>query len=213
MKETRSIPTVLKVGIALALGLVVVAAAGIWYLGRPAPLPDLGTAPTYELTNQEGKPVKSSDLLGQVQVVDFIWTNCTDICPLVTTEMKTLQVALQTKNLAKDVHLVSISVDPERDTPEVLKTYAQGYGADLTRWEFLTGPIDVVRGAVVTGYHIPMEKGPIGGHSAHGGASDYNVSHSGKIALVDKTGVIRGWYEGTSLDRDRMLSDLQSLLR
>jgi protein SCO1/2 len=213
MKQARSVPTMLKVGIVLALGLVVAAGVGIWYLGRPAPLPDLGSTPTYELTNQDGQAVKSSDLLGQLQVVSFIWTNCTDICPLVTTEMKTLQVALETKNLAKEVHLVSISVDPERDTPEVLKAYAQGYGADPARWQFLTGPIDVVRGAVVTGYHIPMEKGPIGGHSAHGGPGDYNVSHSGKIALVDKAGVIRGWYDGTSLDRDRLLADLQSLLR
>jgi protein SCO1/2 len=194
--------------------LVLGAAAGIWYLGRPAPLPDLGTAPTYQLTNQESQLVKSSDLLGQVQLVSFIWTNCTDICPLVTTEMKTLQVALQSKNLESHVHLVSISVDPERDTPEVMKAYAQGYGADLSRWQFLTGDVETVRGAVVTGFHIPMEKGPVGGaHSAHGGNSDYNVSHSGKIALVDKTGVIRGWYDGTSINRDQLLSDLQSLLR
>jgi protein SCO1/2 len=215
MKEARPVPLLLKVGIALALLLVVGAGAGIWYLQRPAPLPDLGTAPTYQLTNQDGQTVKSSDLLGQVQVVGFIWTNCPDICPLVTTEMKTLQVALQSKGLAdKGVQLVTISVDPERDTPAVLKEYAQGYGADLAHWQFLTGSLDEVRGTVVTGFHIPMQKEPTGAHSAHGGAAaDYNVSHSGKIALVDRAGVIRGWYDGTALDRERLLADLNSLLR
>lgn len=214
MQQARPIPLMLKVGIVLALLLVAAAAGGIWYLGRPAPLPDLGTAPTYQLTNQDGQAVKSSDLLGKVQVVGFIWTNCPDICPLVTTEMKTLQVALATKGLmAKGVELVSITVDPERDTPAVLKEYARGYGADFSHWQFLTGSLDEIRGTVVTGFHIPMEKGPIGGHSNHGGDADYNVSHSGKIALVDKSGVIRGWYDGTALDRDRMLGDLESLLR
>lgn len=214
MKEARPIPLALKIGIVLAMLLVVGAAGGIWYLGRPAPLPDLGNLPTYTLTNQEGQPVNSSDLLGQVQVVGFIWTNCPDICPLVTTEMKTLQVALKTKGLAaKGVQLLSITVDPERDTPEVLKEYAKGYGADFTHWQFLTGSLEEIRGTVVTGFHIPMEKGPVGDHSSHGADANYNVSHSGKIALVDKAGVIRGWYDGTALDRDRMLADLASLLR
>ncbi|HLO03950.1 MAG TPA: SCO family protein [Symbiobacteriaceae bacterium] len=214
MKQARPIPLILKIGIVLALLLMGGAAGGIWYLGRPAPLPDLGTAPTYQLTNQDGQTVKSTDLLGKVQVVGFIWTNCPDICPLVTTEMKTLQVALESKGLAeKGVQLVSISVDPERDTPAVLKEYAKGYGAAFARWQFLTGTLDEVRGTVVTGFHIPMEKAPAGDHSAHGGAADYNVSHSGKIGLVDRAGVIRGWYDGTALDRDRLLADLSSLLR
>lgn len=214
MNQARPIPLMLKVGIVLALLLVAGAAGGIWYLGRPAPLPDLGTAPTYELTNQEGQTVKSSDLLGKVQVVGFIWTNCPDICPLVTTEMKTLQVALESRGLAqKGVELVSITVDPERDTPEVLKEYAKGYGANLAHWQFLTGPLEQIRGTVVTGFHIPMEKGPVGDHSAHGGAGDYNVSHSGKIALVDKTGVIRAWYDGTAMERERLLADLTTLVK
>lgn len=214
MQQARPIPLLLKIGLVLALLLVGGAAAGIWYLGRPAPLPDLGTAPTYQLTNQDGQTVKSTDLLGKVQVVGFIWTNCPDICPLVTTEMKTLQVALESKGLAQQgVQLVSITVDPERDTPEVLKAYAQGYGADLTRWQFLTGALDEIRGTVVTGFHIPMEKAPATNHAGHGAAADYNVSHSGKIALVDRTGTIRGWYDGTAMERDRMLADLSRLVR
>jgi protein SCO1/2 len=213
MVQSRATPRLLYLALALSVTMVVGALAGIWYLQRPA-LPDLGTAPTYSLINQDGQPVTSEQLRGKVQVVGFIWTNCPDICPLITTEMRTLQTRLQAEGLwGKGIQFLSLTVDPERDTPEVLKAYAASYGADLSGWQFLTGPVEQVRGAVVAGFHIPMEKSPTG-HAGHGGDAQtaYNVSHSGKIALVDKQGIIRGWYDGTDLDRERLLKDLRGLL-
>jgi protein SCO1 len=101
-----------------------------------ARLPTYGSIPDFTLTDQRGRPVRRADLEGKVWVAGFIFTNCPEECPLMTAEMAQLQSDLANM---PDFRLVSISVDPERDTPPVLSQYAARFNADPERWLFLTG--------------------------------------------------------------------------
>ena len=100
-------------------------------------MPPIGEIPAFRFTTQEGKTLTKEDLLGKVWVADFIFTRCTGPCPMMTSRMAELAKGLAK---AKDVRLVSITVDPEHDTPEVLGEYASRMNADPSKWIFLTGP-------------------------------------------------------------------------
>jgi len=102
-----------------------------------AAMPPIGEIPAFRFTTQEGKPLTREDLLGKVWVADFVFTRCTGPCPLMTSRMAELAKGLAK---AKDVRLVSVSVDPEHDTPAVLAEYAGRMTADPSQWIFLTGP-------------------------------------------------------------------------
>jgi protein SCO1/2 len=101
-------------------------------------LPRMGPAPEVSLTTQDGKRLSLKALRGKVVAVTFIYTSCADTCPLLTAKLAGLQARLGTDFGAK-VFFVAITVDPERDTPQVLKRYAQAHGATLAGWAFLTG--------------------------------------------------------------------------
>ncbi|VEF48743.1 electron transport protein SCO1/SenC [Bacillus freudenreichii] len=92
----------------------------------------------FNFTDQDGKPFGLEDLKGKVWVSDFVFTNCTTVCPPMTMNMAELQEKVKEMGL-DDVHFVSFTVDPEIDTPEVLKQYGQSFGADFSTWHFLTG--------------------------------------------------------------------------
>ena len=100
-------------------------------------MPPIGEIPSFRFTTQEGKVLGKEDLLGKVWVADFVFTRCTGPCPVMTSRMAELAKGLAK---AKDVRLVSISVDPEHDTPAVLSEYAGRMLADPSKWIFLTGP-------------------------------------------------------------------------
>jgi cytochrome oxidase Cu insertion factor (SCO1/SenC/PrrC family) len=133
---------------ALSVVLLGVVSFGIWSLvwnnplqqssagQSPARLPVYGSVPDFALIDQLGRPVRRADLDGKIWIASFIFTNCPDECPLMTSEMAQLQ-----SDLAHNVDLrfVSISVDPERDTPAVLSQYAERFNVDPDRWFFLTG--------------------------------------------------------------------------
>ncbi len=186
---------------------------------RTPQLPEYGAMPSFELIDQDGRTVRSEQLKGKVLVVNFIYTNCPDICPMLTAQMAHFQEILGTAGyLGRDVQLLSISVDPERDTPDVLKAYAELHGADTATWWFLTGPVDHVRDVVVKGFLVGMDKVPAqsgdDGHAGHsyGGAS-YEVSHSGRVVLVDRQGRIRAYHDGQSLEPGSLLHDVELILR
>lgn len=142
-------------------------------------LEPLYPAAPFALTDQDGKPFASKDLAGRPYVAGFIFTQCAGVCPRMTATMAGLQ-----KQLVQDVHLVSFSVDPERDTPAVLKSYAQGYKADESRWHFLTGPRDLAL-AVVRGMKLNFVEGSEAGP----------ILHSEKLLLIDAAGEVRGAYD------------------
>lgn len=145
----------------LASGLV---AGWSWYLlrsryagpdqGTLEGLQVFGTLPQFTLIAQDGRRVATSDLLGKVWVADFIYTHCTDTCPLQTARMARLQTDFSTE---RNLRFVSITVDPKRDTPAVLTRYAARFGADLSTWWFLTGNRDAIYALIREGFHLSVE--------------------------------------------------------
>lgn len=147
----------------LAFLLAGIAGTAVWTreAGRPRqggwdqrPLEGLqvfGTVPEFSFVERNGRRVGLSDLRGKVWIANFIYTHCTETCPLQTAQMARLQADL---GGGGDVRLVSITVDPEQDTPEVLAEYARGYGADSERWLFLTGEKAAIYRLAQEGFHL-----------------------------------------------------------
>ena len=148
-----------------------------------AALPELGQAPEFSLTKTDGAAFDSESLDGQIYVIDFIFTSCAGICPILSNQMAGLQRTFSGRD---DVEFVSITVDPERDTPEVLAEYAKRFDADTERWHFLTGELPYIHDVAVKGFKV--------------GSVDDPLIHSERLILVDREGVIRGYYQGTEAD-------------
>jgi len=160
--------------------------------------PVLYTLPPFELTERSGKKVTLDELRGRVWVVGFVFTTCQGPCPMMTSQMYLLQRRLgespETAGAyeAGRVGLLTVSVDPEHDTPQVLSEYARLAHADASRWLFLTGERGAVWSLIRDGFKLPVEK------------DDTNpampIMHSQRLVLVDGAGRIRGFYE--SLDEE-----------
>jgi protein SCO1/2 len=170
-------------------------------------LKEFGTVPQFSLTERDGRRVALSDLKGKVWIVNFIYTNCPDTCPIQSAQMKQLQDEFSSE---KDMRLVSITVDPERDTPEVLTKYAARFDADSSKWLFLTGEKKMIHEFAQKGFQlgaaeIPHDKRP---------ASGATHTHSPRFVLVDREAQIRGYYVSTDAEAMKRLSrDLRTLLR
>lgn len=163
-------------------------------------LPRIGPAPEFTLTTQEGKRLSLSDFRGKVVAVTFIYASCADTCPLLTAKMVGLQNRLAAA-LSPRVFFVSVTVDPERDTPEVLRRYAVAHGANLGGWAFLTGTPSEIR-EVARRYGIYYRKTPGG-----------DVDHTFLTSVVDQAGILRVQYIGVRFDPDELLRDITALLR
>ena len=181
---------------------------------------DFGIAPAFMLTDQLERPVRSDMFRGKIVVANFIYTSCTDICPLISTQMQSLQQRLREENLlGNQVQLLSFSVDPSRDTPAVLQAYAERHQADPHAWRFLTGPEETVKPLIVDGFHLGVQALPPATttHGAHSDSAasgeEYEVMHSGRFVLIDQQGHIRMYYDGQDLDLERVLRDIYRLLR
>ena len=163
-------------------------------------LSQIGPAPAFTLTAQDGRQLALTELRGKVVVVAFIYTSCADACPLLTAKMTGLQDHLG-MDFGSTVFFVSVTVDHERDTPEVLKRYAQAHGANLSGWAFLTGTPDEIL-AVARQYGIYYKRQAAG-----------DVDHTFLTSLVDQQGTLRVQYMGIRFDPGELLHDLQSLLK
>jgi protein SCO1 len=162
-------------------------------------LPTIGPAPEFALTSQDGTRVTLGGYRGKVVAVTFIFTSCKDSCPLLTAKMAQVQDALGADFGAK-IAFVSITVDPERDTPDVLKRYAQAFGANPAGWAFLTGTPDAIKD-VARRYGIFVSKAP-----------GDDVDHTFLTSLVDRQGDLRVQYLGVRFDPQEFRHDLLSLL-
>jgi protein SCO1 len=161
---------------------------------------DYGRIPGFTLLESGGQTVELGQLLGKVWVADFIFTSCAGTCPLMSGQMRRLQ-----DSLPAEVQLVSITVDPSRDTPEVLARYARQMGADSSRWLFLTGHPAEIRRLCVEGFKLALDEGA--------GSEAEPITHSSRFVLVDRSGAIRGYYSGTEeADLARLAGDVQNLL-
>jgi protein SCO1/2 len=167
--------------------------------GGDGQLPVIGPSPGFSLTSQDGKPVSLADLRGKVVAVSFIYTQCPDICPMLTQKMVEVQEALGT-DFGKKVAFVSITLDPEHDTPEVLKDYAQFWGAKPEGWSFLTGSPEAVRD-VTRRYGVFFAK-----------KEDGSVDHTQLTSLIDAEGQMRVQYLGARFDPEEFRQDLMSLV-
>lgn len=187
---------------AVLLGLLVSYTAHAWGHAAKAQgrLPVIGAAPEFALTDQAGARVALADLQGKVLAVTFIYTACTDTCPLLTAKMAMMQRKLGADFGAR-VRFVSITVEPEIDTPAVLKAYADKFGADQQGWSFLTGTSEEIQ-EVVRRYGAFAKRVKPG-----------DVDHIFLTSLIDRKGVMRVQYLGYRFDPAEFIRDLRALLR
>jgi protein SCO1/2 len=168
--------------------------------GKDERLPRIGPAPEFNLTDQDGRRVALKELRGKVVAVTFIFASCTDTCPLLTAKLAAVQDRLGAA-FGPEVRFVSITVDPERDTSQVLKGYAQAHRANPAGWSFLTGTPAEVR-EVAGSYGVIYKKTPSG-----------DVDHTFLTSLVDRGGTLRVQYMGVRFNPDELLRDLQGLAK
>lgn len=161
------------------------------------------TVPDFEYTTQDESTLSKTDLEGKYWVADFVFTNCTTVCLPMTSNMASLQEKIAEANL-DNVHLVSFTVDPETDSPEVLKEYAEEYGADLTNWTFLTGyDFETIKEFSIKNFKNIVEA-PLEG--------DDQVTHGTHFFLVNPEGEIIKNYSGLeSAGMDQIVEDLENL--
>jgi protein SCO1/2 len=166
----------------------------------------LGGLPAFTLTDQRGQPFGSRELQGKVWVADFIFTSCQGVCPLLSERMA--EIGKRARHLGPDFHLVSISVDPERDTPARLAEYGARYGANPIAWSFLTGPEQAIQATVVEGFKIGAgkeQKAGSPGAPADGGAQFWEIFHGENLVLVDRQLRIRGYFPATAEGLDKLM--------
>ncbi|HSH37572.1 MAG TPA: SCO family protein [Chthoniobacterales bacterium] len=159
-----------------------------------------GTVPAFQLTNQDGQPFGTEQLNGKIWIVDFIFSTCPGPCPMISSRMAELQKPLE----KTDVRLVSITVDPEKDTPEVLRGYADKLEAQ-PGWDFLTGPKAAIYDLSRSGFKLPV--------SESGDQPGVPV-HTTRAVLVDGRGSIRGYYDVLAPDTPtKLVADANRLVR
>jgi len=151
------------------------------------PLPRLGTLPSFALVDQHGDAFGRQDMQGRVWIASFVFTRCPTICPTLSMKMEELQRRFTGRS--GEIALVSFSVDPENDTPAVLREHAARYHADPSMWTWVTGPTEQVSDTVVRGFRVAM-----GEPTPTGNGDEYEIMHSSHFVLVDRDGTIRGYY-------------------
>ncbi len=159
----------------------------------------------FSFTNQDNKPFGQKNLLGKVYVVDFFFTKCGNptLCPRMSTEMKRVQDAFKNE---PNFNIVSITVDPENDTPKTLQEYAKKYEANTQQWHFLTAPKKDI-------YHLAYHDFKINAGEETTNNVTPEFMHATKFILVDTQGRIRGYYDGTSREEvDKMMVEAKILL-
>ena len=175
---------------------------------RPTP-PILGneghTVPPFAFWGIDSVEVTNRDVEGKIRVIDYFFTHCPTICPLLTSQLARTQAILQSRGISEeDLLILSHSVDPERDSPERMKWYAERMGADTSQWKFLTGGQDELYEQAKEGYYLTA----LPSDTAAGG-----FFHSDVFALIDRDSRIRGFYDGTSTaEVDAMILDIHKLL-
>jgi protein SCO1/2 len=165
------------------------------------PLPAYGALPPFALTNQDGQSYGSAQLAGRIWIADFVFTSCRGPCPIISSRMSELQKPLRDT----DVHLISFTVDPDRDTPAVLREYSGRLHAQPGRWDFLTGSKAAIYDVSRNGFKLGISDG----------SEELGVPvHSTRMVLIDRKGIIRGYYDALAPDGvTKVLADASHLLR
>jgi len=167
--------------------------------------PEYSLLPDFDLVDQAGRPIDLASLAGAPWIADFIFTRCGGVCPRMTEAMQRLDEPL---TASPGVRRVSISVDPEFDTPEVLTAYAAKYGITDVNWLFLTGDRAAIYRLAVDGFKLAVDDDPPAGTVN----ADEPILHSTRFVLVDGRGRIRGYYDAFDPATEAaLLGDLAAL--
>jgi len=209
VKDEASRKNILRVSrLSIIAMLWILAAAAVWRTWTRLPTPVAPAAPTesgkiielpaekaaptqmpeFSLVNCDGRTIGRSDLLGHPVVFSFVFTHCTSTCPTITRQMQTLHERMSDR----DVLFVTITVDPKRDTPEVLKQYAESYAADLDRWLFLTGPAESIYQLINEGFGLAAKE--LFGEQRQPGLE---IAHTNRVVLVNSDGEFEATYLAT----------------
>ena len=165
----------------------------------------LMTLPDFELTDQANEAYGSDQLDGKIWIANFMFTRCPSTCPVQTANIAELQKTLSGTPEEQNIQLLSISVDPEYDTPSVLKEFSQLFRADDSRWHFLTGDREAIWNLCKQGFRMSVDDAPPDSASP--------ILHSDRFVLVDRERRVRGLYSGTKReDQDRLVRDVRRLL-
>jgi protein SCO1/2 len=185
---------------AVVLGAIAMLMSGaVDVAAKPETLPTIGPAAGFTLTTQDERRLSLSELRGKVVVLTFIYTTCTDTCPLLTGKMASLQPRLGA-DFGPRVFFVTVTVDPERDTPARLKGYGVAHGAKFDGWAFVTGtPVEIRE--VAKRYGVYVKKTASG-----------DVDHTFLTSVIDAQGVLRVQYMGTRFDPSELLKDVRRLV-
>ena len=183
--------------------LAVVAAAATPCAAEEA-LPVYGTVPAFSLIDQAGRPFDGGSLRGAVWVADFVFTRCSGQCPMMTAQMQRLAAVFSRE---PSMRFVSISVDPEHDTPETLARHLRASGVpDDSRWAWLTGPREEVWRLCQEGFRLALAEDPAN--------AEEPITHSVRLVLVDQQGEVRGYYDATDQAAvSRLQRDARQLLK
>lgn len=157
--------------------------------------------PDFTFESHENEYIGRTDMEGKLTIVDFFFTSCPSICPIMSNEMERVQDAFRNN---PEVQIYSISIDPEYDSPEVLEGYADAHGATSGKWFFLNGPKEETYHLARCGFALPIVDG-------QGNPDDF--VHSDKFILIDGKGRIRGYYSGTEREEvDKLILETKILM-
>jgi protein SCO1 len=216
-----------RVGLAFVGVMLAGGAVSVWitWQAQIQPLEVYGAVPDFTLLERSGRTVTRSDFLDKVSVVDFFYTRCTDTCPLQSAHLARLQAEFRG---VRDVQFVSISVDPEHDTRDVLASYAARFHADPGRWLFLTGNRQAIFRLAVDGFHLGalvsaqrqtpsswswIQPSRVWAHDKETSPHVMRFIHGSRFALVDRHARIRGYFDGTDwLEVQRLSKSLEQLV-
>jgi cytochrome oxidase Cu insertion factor (SCO1/SenC/PrrC family) len=198
----------MKSGAVLLIALVV---AGLCLGCQQQPPMDVyGSTPNFELTDQSGAPFASQSLAGHVTLLDFVYTHCTDACPLLSATFQDVQRRLSDdQSLGSKIMLVSLSVDPQHDTPGVLAEYGQQFNANPASWKMLTGDWDQVYD-VVTGFKVATRPPRPAADAPPPGGTE--LTHTTAVLLIDRRLQVRAILDGQDSTADDLIAAAKRLV-
>jgi protein SCO1/2 len=181
-----------------AIGIVVLQ---FWrnYTSNQPDLPVYGTVPPFSLTTEHHATFTNTNIEGTITIADFIFTTCAGPCPLMSAKMQQFQTTFQNES---NVKLISFSVDPKQDTPEVLAEYGTRFGAKNDKWKFLTGDEHQMYDLTRKGFLLSVD------------ADSESIAHSTKFVLIDRHATIRGYYDSEDdSSLMQLIHDVHTLLQ
>ena len=177
----------------------------------PPPLPVFYQVPEFSLTNEFNKPFGSTELKGRFYIANFMFTSCPTTCPRLMEKMDLVQKRI--RGLGTKAAIVTFTVDPEVDTPDVLFKFARKRHSNPFIWNYLTGTRADLEKIVIDGFKVPMGgKEKIEKQVEEEKVTLFDIAHTEKLVLVDDKGQIRGYYGTERVEMDRMMIDLGLLV-